>query len=303
MHTYTFSLLDPRPIAVATEANDAVFAQGPVLGIEVTVPALAEQCTLGNIDPQHGTDADVHTAAIEAALQCPLPPKGSTLATIRADLDALGAMVVLSERALENEFSASFHERLQLIAEADTFANKGEWASKPLPSRETVATSGPLAAIGAAVSDFKVPIADRVHTLCTWLKTGEEPTQYRTQLEQEQEAIVAALESGAIQVSTKEGIAIVESAHRAGTSVGYTQAPVVIALNPAFRIRGGDPHRKFTICQFAPGHCDIKAALEELAAIEPGWGGSPTIGGSPQGVSSGLTVDEVFEIVSKHLVR
>ena len=45
----------------------------------------------------------------------------------------------------------------------------------------------------------------------------------------------------------------------------------------------------------------IKSALAELAALEPGWGGSPTIGGSPQGVSSLLTTEQVVEVVARHL--
>lgn len=44
-----FALLDPRPIPAAAEANDRVFNAGPVLGIEVTVPALAARC-IGNIE-------------------------------------------------------------------------------------------------------------------------------------------------------------------------------------------------------------------------------------------------------------
>ena len=80
-------------------------------------------------------------------------------------------------------------------------------------------------------------------------------------------------------------------------------APVVVALNPEFRFRGGEPHRKFTVCQFSAGYCDIPGALRELNGLEEGWGGSPTIGGSPQGVSSALTVEEVVRVVTRHLLR
>ena len=37
-------------------------------------------------------------AAIEAALDCDLPPEGTTLTTVRPDMDAFGAMVVLGLR-------------------------------------------------------------------------------------------------------------------------------------------------------------------------------------------------------------
>jgi hypothetical protein len=78
---------------------------------------------------------------------------------------------------------------------------------------------------------------------------------------------------------------------------------VVIALNPEFRFGQGDPHAKFTICQFTPGFVDLKGALVELNELEKGWGGSPTIGGSPQGVTSELTMDQVVKVVQKHLIK
>lgn len=98
MHgSYKFALLDPRRGPQAEAANDRVFDAGPVYGVEVTVPALAERC-VENFDPQH-TGGDVSTAAIEVALVCELPPAGVTLATVRPDLDAFGTMAVLAMRA------------------------------------------------------------------------------------------------------------------------------------------------------------------------------------------------------------
>jgi invasion protein IalB len=117
--------------------------------------------------------------------------------------------------------------------------------------------------------------------------------------------MIAALESGAIKAQTEEEgkIAVVVSTHRAATSVGYALAPIVVALNPTFRFQGGEPHQKFTICQFTGEYVDMNMAAAELAALEPGWGGSPTIIGSPQGISSKLSPDEVVAIVSKHLKK
>ncbi len=151
--------------------------------------------------------------------------------------------------------------------------------------------------------DHKVPLADRVSTMEWWLLTGEEPEQYRASVERERGEMVVALESGAINArTTADGrIAIVESAHRAATMVGYSLAPVVVARNPAFKLGGGEAHMKYTVCAFEARFADISSALAELATLEPGWGGSPTIGGSPQGVSSKLTVDQVVAVITKHL--
>lgn len=335
-----FAILDPRPNAGATEANDKIFKLDPVIGVEVTIPALASRCWY-NIDPQH-YGGDASRAAIEVVLEavvndgflspnclqcgdswanhtssgpdCGLGkptvlPNEYVVATIRPDLDSVGAMAILK---LASEGTMYFSEnRVRQIATADKFARGGWPGPKPLPSTSnpwdessaSAESSRPLAAIAAAVADFRVPIADRVATMEQWLMTGEEPASYRAQVERERNDMIAALESGAIrhEVRCDGKIAVVESTHRAATSVGYALAPVVVALNPAFRQGPGEPYRKFTVCAFEARFADIKSALAELATLEPGWGGSPTIGGSPQGVSSKLTIDQVVEVVSRHL--
>jgi len=383
---YKFVILDPRNIPAATAANDAVFVAGSVYGIEVTVPALASRCTF-NLDPQH-SGGDANRAAIEDALTAELPPEGGTLATVRADLDSVGAMAIFSLRergaisllledksakgycpacGMGNEtmpgccmvcgyregswyFSYEFMRRLFKVAASDKFARGGYPGPKPLPTRDnpwdertaSAESSRPLAAIAAAVAEFKLPLDQRVALMEKWLLTGEEPEQYRTQVEKEHLDMITALESGAIKYETRRipygncpgmiqefsgvlrcdvcmteqpeevglnqpcgawfrTVAVVESTHRAATSVGYSLAPVVIARNPAFKLGGGEAHVKYTVCAFEPKFADIKSALAELATLEAGWGGSPTIGGSPQGVSSILTVDQVVAVVEKHL--
>lgn len=304
---YRFTTLDPRNIPAATEANDKVFAN-PVYGIEVTVPALAKRCTF-NLDPQH-SGGDANRAAIEDALTIELPAEGSTLATVRADLDAVGSMAIFNLRAKGESLELAM-ERIAMVATSDKFARGGYTGPKPLPTRDnpwieetaTAESSRQLAAIAAAVMDFKVPLADRVATMEKWLLTGEEPKQYRDSVEKERLDMITAMETGQIKSETRSDgrIAVVESAHRAATSVGYSLAPVVVALNPNFRQGPSEPYKKFTICQFAGGFANIKSALAELATLEAGWGGSPTIGGSPQGVSSALTIDQVVAVVEKHL--
>ncbi|MFH1482125.1 MAG: hypothetical protein ABIE46_01240 [Patescibacteria group bacterium] len=303
---YQFATLDPRN--ATTEANGKVFSNPMVYGIEVTVPELAKLCTF-NLDPQH-TGGDANRAAIEDALTTELPAEGSTLATVRADLDAIGTMAIFNLRA-KGESLESVMDRINMIATADKFARGGYSGPKPLPTRsnpwdESSATAEsfrPLAAIAAAIIDFKIPMADRVSTMERWLLTGDEPAQYRAQVEKERLDMITAMETGQIKSETRSDgrIAVVESTYRAATSVGYSLAPVVVALNPSFKQGPSEPYKKFTICAFEAKFADIKSALAELATLEAGWGGSPTIGGSPQGVSSILTIDQVVEVVAKHL--
>ncbi len=334
---WAFVILDPRPIPAASATNEAIFASGPVYGVEVTVPALVAKC-VDNIDPQH-SEGDATSAAIEEALKAELPPNGATLATIRADLDSVGTMTVLlmrahlqfwKDRAYNDEFNAgevdeynaaeiSTREReleqamtrIKLVAESDKFARGGWPGPKSLPTREhawndkiaSAESSRPLAIIAAAISDFKISLIDRVNTMEQWLKTGEEPEQYVESVEKERLGLISAIENGEIKHEKRGDIAVVESTHRAATSIGYSLAPVVVALNPSFKQGPGEPYKKFTICAFEDKFADIKGALAELSTLEPGWGGSPTIGGSPQGVSSKLTIDQVVGVLSKYLKK
>jgi len=307
--SYLFALLDPRSTPDVDEQNDNLFRQGLVYGIEVTVPALAKRCIV-NLDPQH-TGGNADRAAIEDAVTAELPPEGTTLATVRADLDAIGSMAIFNLRA-KGEDLAPAMERIGTVATSDRFARGGYTGPKPLPTRDnpwmddraTAESSRELAAIAAAVMDFRVSLADRVATMEKWLLAGEEPAPYRDSVETERLDMITGLETGQIKYETRSNgrIAVVESTHRAATSVGYSLAPIVVALNPSFKQGLNEPYRKFTICQFAGGFADIRSALAELNELEAGWGGSPTIGGSPQGVNSRLTIDEVVNVLERNLL-
>jgi len=91
--------------------------------------------------------------------------------------------------------------------------------------------------------------------------------------------------------------------HRAGMELGYRNAPAVVAINPRFQLQGGEPYEKYVIAQYTMGYIDLKAVAQELSQLEQGWGGSPTIIGSPQGKSSTLSREQIFEIVRKHLKK
>ncbi len=322
---FRFAVLDPRPIPAAEAANAALL--GPTtLGIEVTIPGLAARCGLGNIDPQH-SGGNAGRAAIEEAVGeafgVATPLADATLVTVRADLDSVGAMAVMEVGSVGVNAAAAaagvvspggvyylpdFMGRVRLVAESDRFARGGWPGPRPLPTPDNpergAERESQLAGIAAAVADFKVPIAERVAAMQRWLLTGEEPAGYRERWLAERRDIAAAIADGRIQCATEANgrLATVVSTHRAATSVGYAHAPVVVALNPEFRFQGGPAHAKFTVCQFTGGHVDLKATAAELATREPGWGGTTTIIGSPQGVGSTLALDEVVEVVARHLI-
>lgn len=63
------------------------------------------------------------------------------------------------------------------------------------------------------------------------------------------------------------------------------------------------PPVKWTIAQWQPGHADLRTVAEELAAAEPGWGGSATIVGSPRGRGSALPTARILATVRAHLAE
>ena len=325
--TVEFFLLDPRPASLAAEQAKilALREQGyTIVGVEVTVPALAGLCDT-NIDPQHGSGGDPSMSAIALIARhgIDLIPRSQKVAfaTVRPDLDAFGGIALLwwelqAPYSVQQHSSTAMRSRIQAIHLSDTFA-RGEWQPRELGTGE----DSFLAAIARCVSDFKVPMRSRIEAVQRWLETGEEPSGYRQAYEREQGEILAAIASGETSVKDvsqviqgvkapivygggdyHSPIVVVQSRLRAATSVGYTQAPTVVALNPAFSMGGAPPTRKFTICQYRPGYVDLPAVRDELASLEAGWGGSPTIIGSPQGVDSNLPLETVVGIVAKHLL-
>ena len=309
---YQYGLIDPRPIPEAKASNDKLF-ENPhgVLGIEVTIPAYAKKCNLGNIDPQH-TEGNIDLAAIELAKTCDIPPSEATMVTVRADLDALGSMALLKYRANDGIITPEMLTRIETIATTDKFT-RGGWSGKSeLPNKETPwPTSGgasedkTLAPIAARIMDFKVTVVERVKSMEEYLIQGIEPTGYREKVEVERTEMIGALESGKIKIEivADGNVAYVESSHRSGTSLGYSQAPIVVAFNPTFKQGPGDAYKKYTVCQYDDSWVDLVAVKNELAQLEEGWGGSPTIIGSSQGKSSEIPRDKIIETVAKHLKK
>ena len=323
-----FVLFDPRPASLAAEQAKilALREQGYVIiGVEVTVPALAGLCHV-NIDPQHGSEGDPSMSAIALIARhgVDLVPKGAqkvAFATVRPDLDAFGGIALLwwelqAPYSVQQHSSTAMRSRIEAIHLSDTFA-RGEWQPRELGTGE----DSYLAAIARCVCDFKVSMRDRIEHVQRWLETGEEPAGYRAAYERESGEILSEIASGETSVKDvsqviqgvkapivygggdyHSPIVVVQSRLRAATRVGYTQAPIVVALNPAFSMGGAPPTRKFTICQYRPGYVDLPAVRDELASLEAGWGGSPTIIGSPQGVDSNLPLETVVAIVAKHLL-
>lgn len=284
---YTFATLDPRNTPAAKTDNDAILDSGDIYGIEVTVPALAASCNLGNLDPQH-TDG-LNVSACMAALTCPLPPAGATLVTNRPDADALLAMAVLYCRALGRQFD---DEMVYIIDSADC-TPRGPWIRgyRPHPM---------FSAMNWLCMDHRIPLTERVMRLVGIL------SGYGHQLPSA--PAVDNSNSNMTVDDDHDGFVIVHCGGGPGARIGgangfgYQYAPVVVTINPTFVLQGGQPHLKYGVARWNSDHpMDWEGMLAALRALEPGWGGSSSIVGSTQGQASPLTLAQVVNIVRDHL--
>lgn len=295
---------DPR--AQGAEQNEKIFALGRILGIEVTLPALAARCSDGNMD-HHGPDSTSETpSACEQALEFGLPydyvvgqdggPRPGewplpVLATVRPDADSITAMAVIENRIGNRSIDRG------LVAAVGRFDRLGPSAGKPEVR---------VSAIARKAMDFKLPLEERVAWVGDLLAGDSKETEVAALIAAHDSELEAARKASELTLHADGRIACVVSTHRFGTTLGYESASVVVAMNPAMPVDPKDPskgvYRKFTVCRY-DSHikCDLPAALKELQALEAGWGGRGDIFGSPQGVSSSLTVEQVIEVVSRHL--
>lgn len=291
-----FLLLDPRPQA-REEQIVLLRAHAPVLGIEVTVPELANACAI-NIDPQH-TDGNADQAAIEVvAAGLGGYSAYAAVATVRADLDSVGAMAILTMYRSRIIWKSAINDRIDRIAQHDKFAF-GSWRPRPLAEEEI---DWELRGLGALIGDFKRSIEERVELMAAWLMSGS-CAGLGTAIESARVEWAKALANS--QVEERDGIAVVTSPHRFAMEIGYALAPVVVAANPAMRVNGGEPHLKYTIAQWPNSRqIDMPKLLAALQRQEPGWGGNVSGGiiGSPQGVGSALLVEEVISVVLAHRI-
>ena len=286
---YRHILLDPT-------GQNGLVPGTDTLGIEVTVPALAERCGLGNIDPQHRPDGG-DRAAIESALDWPLPPIGSTLATIRPDADAYGTMAVLGLRAAGCMPGECALRRIAAIARNDRF-DCGAWPGPrrmPPKRRELAAEqvragcAGLIGAIAAQRRNAEAGVAVARH----WILSGRPGA--RGPAQRNATRLLAALATGGVHVTAAIGgrVAVVIGQVPGALSLGYRVAPVVVGLDPGDAMR----LRRIVLAQWREGHADLRRALDLLNDEEPGWGGSPTLIGSPQGAACGTPLEAVLAII------
>lgn len=292
-----------------------------VYAVEGTDDALVSVAAV-NIDPQHGAGTTLHPpsmAAVQAALTAPLPKKDDVITTSRPDMDSVGAMGVLLLRGAGFPLNSDARRRIDEIAREDSAAI-GEWPG-PVAVSDATDLVSPLAGVAAVASNFKMPLDQRAEIFAEYIYYGHAHGAEQAYNEALREA-AAALGGSKVSTIDREPqheesgpsysgrhlpVVKVESEHRLAPKIGYAQAPVVLSVNPAFSLAGGEPHKKWTISKYndtVPLNLaavrDELNKLERLHGGEGTWGGSSSIIGSPQGAASLIDDDEVAEVVARH---
>jgi hypothetical protein len=317
--SYTFFVLDPRNLPVAVEANEKVFKTpcgvcdhssgqidgltctycegtglAPVFGIEVTVPALASRCRF-NVD-HHDT---IDTAETPSACEQVLARRGrywlcegeGVIVTVRPDADSVTAMAVMLNRSNDRPVDE------KLIHAVGRFDRFGPSGGKP---------DIRVSATARKACDFKLTLEERVRWVADLLAGVDKTDEVAALVAAHDSELAAARSASELTLHADGRIACVVSTHRFATTLGYESASVVVAMNPVMVVDPKDAskgtYRKFTVCRYdSHVKCDLPAALVEIQKFEAGWGGRGDIFGSPQGVSSVLSLEQVIEVVSRHL--
>lgn len=255
-------------------------------------------------------------------------PGGTTLCIFRADLDALAAAAILTGGFTPEELALpEISARIEAIDRSDNFRTVGEW--KPLPpftpgapwggvGDSSVSEIGTLSAVNAVAQDHRLPIERRVQIVSFWLRYGEVfvggPTELSASRKKVEADRISMLSS--IRPTVDGDLAMASSPHMGVSSVLYRLAPNALYWNPVFRgfpVPWSQPGMKYTISTYG-GASWVKTRFPALVAalnaadpaVDPSntamlWGGNAASGilGSPQGGPSGLTPEQVLEIVKR----
>ncbi len=306
---FDFGLIRTDVSREADEHNAELF--GPTtLGIEVTSAGFAERCELGNIDPQHSGTYD--SSAIEKSMTWGLPERGSKLVTIRPDKDSIGAMAVLTLRALglQGRIDRKF---VAWVGVVDRFgyAMAVEKYASLMPSRPE-----PLSALNAVamnVGKLFHSLEDRVYAAMQII------TARMTMEDVEDLARNYRLPSADYDITyLGGGLGFIVAPKRMHEARNWAnkRCPVALVLDPEYQLEQGSQIRWTLVSkdpsfdrhgfQRAINEAEAEAqgvSTEQLARNNDTWGGPPNIVSSAKGVgrNTKLSQEQILALVRQHM--
>ena len=154
-------------------------------------------------------------------------------------------------------------------------------------------------------SDHKITIEQKVKNMIDYLINGtfKQLNKYNNLVYNN---LKQSNKNTTSRIIVPKKLCFVESNHRGGIAYGYKFTPCVVAKNPNY-VFGQEPSKvigkKITIAQYSDSNfIDLNSVKTELNKIEPGWGGSNVIIGSPLENPTKVDDDRIIEICKKHLL-
>lgn len=289
---YRYELLSTDVSEAGDRRNDALLGES-TLGVEVTSPALAARCGLGNIDPQHSGGGG--SSAIEQALTCPLPPEGALLVTIRPDKDSFGAMAVLMLRA--EGLGARINK--PLVSWIGAIDRMGFWKAKvACPELFQMNQEGKTNAIQAILNGC-VPEAQSVEAKVA--KIGRiilEGGISKREIQDLAALKVACRKDFAAEMRGPIAFIVAPGGYNEARNWGGQRYAIVLVFDPSYGLVTGGTQKRWSLLLERTDSFDRRGfeerinceeararglTIEQLKGDGYAWGGPPSIVSSPMG--------------------
>lgn len=273
-----------------------------LIGLEVTLSEFSNKLTF-NIDPQHTWKKNNKITCLEKFKNI-LPSVGKDIVGkdlhfffLKPDLDSISAAAIL-DIYLDNPtwlFQEEISERINAIAEYDRHG-RGDL---------NITTDVKIPrGLFMYVSGWKNNIYNKINLTKTWILDGtfQGISKYNRIADKK---FKQSLFHSKIEIIIPKKVVLIKSINRGACGLGYKYAPITIALNPSYRFGINNSRvygKKWIIAQKNDGYLDMSGVLSNLQTLEPNWGGSPSIIGSPQDKPSKVTKDEIVEIVEQKIL-
>lgn len=259
-------------------------------GVEVSDPRFLRNQP--NLDHHRSTDTSQTLSAAEQALKLPdseLPKPGSVLATIRPDADSVTAMAVLANRLEGRPINTRLVEEIGKRDRISGYRQPPPEDLRDMLDAMQTNVRGPLELHRKVW--FAKDVLDGTVNPDLLTRLAERARFKKDSLQQH------ITDTAVIEPVLQNQLALVKADSSAAINRGYEYGSVVVLHNQ-------NPHfTRFSVAAMdgAPEARYMGWALRELQTIEPGWGGRRNIFGSPQGVDTKLTPEEVLAVVKKYI--
>lgn len=278
-----------------------------IIGIEITDPIIAAKCHI-NIDPQH-TDKRHNQTAIETVFMLKEKLRNQKnnniiITTMKPDIDSVGSIALLTMILNDElEFTNDLMLRLNAISLSDKHGRDHDWKDKE--KNKSLIHHPEFNQFGIPISLFEIIgnqkklLKEKVNVMIQYLKTGSIENQKQlTEKSLRKQSLNK--ETANVDIIIPNVLVTVESTLRGAMGIGYKHAPIVIAKNNSYQF-GNEFGKKYTIGQYNEGNINLILVQNDLSELEPGWGGTKLIIGSPQNKSSILELQTIINIVKKYV--